>query len=126
MRNTLARSKVYLDFGHHPGKDRIPREAAISGCCVLTNREGAAGNDRDIPIPDTYKFSDPLTQLPLIAETVQACLRQYERRIFEFEPYVKMIAGERARFAAEVDQALRLLGLFPRNRSAVPPPQAAG
>ena len=35
-------AKVYVDFGNHPGKDRIPREAAICGCCVITNREGSA------------------------------------------------------------------------------------
>ena len=35
----LLRSvKVYIDFGEHPGMDRIPREAAISGCCVITGR----------------------------------------------------------------------------------------
>jgi hypothetical protein len=25
-------------FGHHPGKDRLPREAALHGCCVITAR----------------------------------------------------------------------------------------
>jgi hypothetical protein len=113
MRSTLAKAKVYIDFGHHPGKDRIPREAAISGCCVLTNREGAAGNARDIPIPEAYKFSDPLKQLPLIASTLASCVNDYARRIREFEPYVTVIAGERARFSAEVGQALRQLHLRP-------------
>jgi hypothetical protein len=53
---TLRESKVYIDFGKHPGKDRIPREAAISGCCVITGRAGAAANPEDVPIPEEYKF----------------------------------------------------------------------
>ena len=40
MREVMLQSKVYIDFGNHPGKDRIPREAATCGCCVLTNKNG--------------------------------------------------------------------------------------
>lgn len=32
VQELLAAAKVYIDFGHHPGRDRIPREAALSGC----------------------------------------------------------------------------------------------
>lgn len=42
MRSCMSKSKVYIDFGNHPGKDRIPREAAISGCIVITGKRGAA------------------------------------------------------------------------------------
>jgi len=44
--------KLYVDFGKHPGKDRMPREAAVHGCCIITGRRGAAGNPFDIPIPN--------------------------------------------------------------------------
>ena len=36
VQELLAKAKVYIDFGEHPGRDRIPREAAISGCVVIT------------------------------------------------------------------------------------------
>ncbi|MFM9745183.1 hypothetical protein ACKI2C_47345, partial [Streptomyces brasiliscabiei] len=32
----LSTSKLYIDFGNHPGMDRFPREAATCGCCVIT------------------------------------------------------------------------------------------
>ena len=38
----MSESKVYIDFGNHPGKDRIPREAVINGCCVITGVRGSA------------------------------------------------------------------------------------
>jgi hypothetical protein len=49
-------AKLYIDFGHHPGKDRLPREAAVHGCCVVTSRYGSAANSVDVPIPERYKL----------------------------------------------------------------------
>ena len=37
--------------------DRLPREAALAGCIVLTNREGAANYDKDVPLPSDLKVS---------------------------------------------------------------------
>jgi hypothetical protein len=54
----LAESMVYMDFGLHPGKDRLPREAAISGCVVLANRRGSANFREDLPIDDIFKIDD--------------------------------------------------------------------
>ena len=55
----LKGSLIYLDLGSHPGRDRLPREAAVAGCIVLVGRRGAAANDIDIPIPDEYKLPVP-------------------------------------------------------------------
>jgi len=52
----LATSKAYIDFGHHPGRDRLPREASILGCCIVTGQLGAAKNTVDISIPSQYKL----------------------------------------------------------------------
>lgn len=54
----LRKAKIYIDFGHHPGKDRPPREAAIAGCCVITGRKGSAKYIEDIPISQKYKLND--------------------------------------------------------------------
>ena len=42
----LSTSHVYVDLGHHPGKDRIPREAALAGCVVIAGRRGSAAGRR--------------------------------------------------------------------------------
>ena len=60
MLHLMQISKVYIDFGNHPGKDRIPREAAICGCCIITGKRGSANNKIDIAIKDKYKFEDRL------------------------------------------------------------------
>lgn len=52
----LYAAKLYIDFGHHPGRDRMPREAAMHGCCLITGILGSAGNAIDLPIPGEYKL----------------------------------------------------------------------
>lgn len=52
----LATSLVYLDLGAHPGKDRMPREAAAMGSVVLVANRGAAANGVDVPIPPAHKI----------------------------------------------------------------------
>jgi hypothetical protein len=58
----LWSSMVYVDFGHHPGRDRIPREAALAGCAVLSTRLGAAKYVEDMPLPN-WSFFDSVEEL---------------------------------------------------------------
>jgi len=44
------KSKVYIDFGNHPGKDRFPREAALLGCAIITGKRGSAKFSGDVKI----------------------------------------------------------------------------
>jgi hypothetical protein len=56
LRNKMLRSKVYIDFGHHPGRDRMPREAAMLGMIVITSTKGSAGIFDDVPLPEKFKL----------------------------------------------------------------------
>ena len=102
MRDTLLRSKVYIDFGPFPGKDRIPREAALSYCCLITGTLGASGNQKDLPIPDKYKFEKPLDSLDKIIDRINNCLDNYEVCITDFEVIRKKTLSEKAEFVDQV------------------------
>lgn len=52
----LASSMVYIDFGHHPGRDRPPREAAMAKCVVFAHNVGSAQMWRDMCLPSKFKF----------------------------------------------------------------------
>ncbi len=54
----LHQSKFFIDFGHHPGRDRIPREAVSQGAKILIKKEGAAKNKFDVNIDNNYKFTE--------------------------------------------------------------------
>lgn len=102
VRGLFLTSRLYVDFGTHPGRDRMPREAAMLGCCVVTGRRGAAGNAVDVAIPDRYKFRESWLTAPFVARAVRRILREHEARLGDFAGYRAAIAGEREVFAREV------------------------
>lgn len=99
----MERAMLYVDFGPHPGRDRIPREAAAHGCCVLTGRRGSAANDVDVPIPDWYKIdeSDPAAIVQAGAR-IRAILNDYPRHHGQFSGYRAWIQRQMDEFQAQV------------------------
>jgi len=104
MKTVLKTSKVYIDFGNHPGKDRIPREAALNGCCIITNRKGAAQNNIDIPIPEHFKFENNDELIPQIVQCIRFCFENYDNVQNEFCQYINEIQSEKRKFTDEIEQ----------------------
>lgn len=101
----LKKSKVYIDFGHHPGKDRIPREAALNGCCVITSLHGAAKFYKDIPIDENlYKFKDSTKSIPQIIKRIKSILQNYEEELCNFDAYRDAICKEKDEFLTQVKE----------------------
>lgn len=104
VQELLASSKIYIDFGNHPGKDRIPREAAISGCVVMVGKRGAAANDVDINIPDEFKFdmkATPRNIIKKIYEVFENFPAAHEKQA----AYRARIFDDKNRFTNEVARA---------------------
>jgi hypothetical protein len=104
----IANSKVYIDFGNHPGKDRIPREAAILMNCIITGKRGAAANQDDIPIPEEFKFDDNNKNIAAIGQAIYSCIVNYDIEIQKFEPYQKVIRGQEDLFEREIDKIFQI------------------
>ncbi|WP_269621002.1 hypothetical protein [Zhongshania sp. BJYM1] len=98
----LSAAKVYIDFGEHPGKDRIPREACILGACIVTGRDGSAAYDVDVPIPSDYKFKRDSSSIPEIAVKIRECFADFDIRRKDFDGYREMIRNEEACFISDV------------------------
>jgi hypothetical protein len=106
VRRLLGRAKIYIDFGDHPGKDRIPREAAALGACVIVNRRGSAANCVDVPIDDEFKIDDRVPGFETrAAQTILNLMRDFESQQARFDPYRKAIAQEPAEFLNDVRAA---------------------
>lgn len=108
IRDLFFSSKVYIDFGNHPGKDRLPREAAICGCCIITDRVGAANNDVDIPIPSRYKISAKKSNLSKIRQEILRIFIDYQFAKGDFKKYRENIQGEKDLFFKEVNEIFGL------------------
>jgi hypothetical protein len=94
----MRKSKVYVDFGFHPGKDRLPREAAMNGCCIVTGKKGSAGFYGDISISDTYKFDQKKADISLIIAKIEQLVHQYSLHTEDFTLYRDRIRAEKAEF----------------------------
>lgn len=95
-------AKLYIDFGNHPGKDRLPRECATNGCCVITGRRGSANFFEDVSIKDDYKFDEKKSSIEKISERIRWVLSHYEEALLDFENYRQKIASEKKEFEEQV------------------------
>ncbi len=100
--SVLWSASFYIDFGSHPGRDRPPREAALAGCVVLSTALGSARLAGDMPIGAEFKF-----------ESLADANRKFEAVRDDWEDasdwqasYREWVAGQRARFVAEVGELL--------------------
>lgn len=108
VRELLSTAKVYIDFGHHPGKDRIPREAAMSGCVIVTGLRGAAANDLDIRIPQEFKIKDD--NIEEILKKIDGVFADFTSAYKKQELYRDYIREEKNIFIEELISAFELDG----------------
>jgi hypothetical protein len=99
----LASAKVYVDFGGHPGRDRIPREAGLAGCVVITGTRGSAGNGIDVPIPAEYVIGEETPDAVVrIVTAIEQAVSGFDAAHRAFGPYRTWIIEHEDVFAAEV------------------------
>lgn len=118
----LGHAKAYVDFGGHPGRDRIPREAALCGACVVTGMKGSAANEIDIPVAAHYKIDE--TRADAHQHTVALLLdivQRYDAHRPAFDGYRQWVERQEAGFADEVFTTLSTLqaGIRARRRFAL-------
>ncbi len=102
MVNAFTKAKLYVDFGNHPGKDRIPREAAMFYCCIITGRKGAANNDEDIPILAKYKIDEDKSEIDAVKKVIEETVYNYENQLSDFHTYREKILSEKKLFIENV------------------------
>lgn len=113
MADLLQTASVYIDFGSHPGRDRIPREAALSGAVVITSRRGAAGFSDDVPLPDHFRLDEQASDFEAEAISLINKLLASEQNFLdasaEQKDYRHWISLNRESFIREVDNFVRVV-----------------
>ncbi len=103
----FKKTKIYLDFGYHPGKDRMPREAVLFNNCIITNRRGSAKNNYDIPISKRYKFDERNSNLTKIKNIIDGIFNNYNKEIKYFAKYKKKILNEKKIFNQDLKKIFK-------------------
>lgn len=96
--DTLKECKIYIDNGYHPGKDRIPREAALMNCIIITNTKGSANNEVDIPIQEKVNIDNEKELVELIFDI----FNNYDKYYIKQQNYRDNILNEKNIFYNEV------------------------
>ena len=105
----MKESMLYIDFGDHPGKDRIPREAAMCGCCIITGLNGSTKFKEDVYIDDKYKFEREESNIPDIYSRILYILNNYNSSFNDFYEYRNRIRNELNDFNNGIDNLVNLL-----------------
>lgn len=109
IKATMDRGKIYIDFGFFPGPERIPREAVISNCLLLTSRTGAAANDIDVPIPNKFKIEAKDENVDIIVEKIQFMLNNYADLLSGFDEYRLKVNLQNELFLKGVDTFIKYM-----------------
>jgi hypothetical protein len=102
VRDALARSDIYVDLGHQPGKDRMPREAAKLGAIAVVARAGAGTNRLDFPLPAEHTVTMSSDVSREAARVVTNLLSDLPHHRGLQEPYRRTLEVERDVFDQQV------------------------
>lgn len=100
------RAKLYVDFGHFGGPERMPKEAVYFGCNILVANHNAAANDFDVAIPQKYKVDDNETA-EQIEFRIADMIEYYEKQQMDFLPFKLKVEGLEENF---MDQLKNVFG----------------
>lgn len=98
----MRSSKLYIDFGEFPGRERIPREAVLCGCCIITGKTGSADYLDDFR--HFYKFDSKPSHIWAIVNRMHYVLDNYDECRGDFDRFRKDLAEDinRMQWQAEV------------------------
>ncbi len=102
VKAALASSRIYIDFGHQPGKDRVPREAACMECIVFLHEQGSACFFEDHPLHSEYIFTSHDVMSGTLLSKVQQVLKDPAYHLKRQEIYLKRIKAEKSEFDWQV------------------------
>ena len=106
--NLMKRAKIYIDFGYHPGKERMPREACLLDCCLIIGKDGSAKYKEDMPIKDEYHFEKQDQNIPQIINQIRICLENYDVKINDFSDYKNILLKEKETFSTDVKRIFKI------------------
>ena len=108
----FATSKVFVDFGDQPGRDRMPREAAASGAVVFVRNAGAARFRQDYTMPEEFFFGVTDGDLVRLGEQLREVLRYEAGAHVAQTHYREHINHERVIFDRQVASFFQYLKEF--------------
>jgi len=107
----LAESSLYVEIGHLPGRDRLPREAALLGTPTVMLARGAGFCWEDFPLGVNYRIPYTVDWADHMAPVITEVLDDPTRIQTTQEPFRSWVEGEPDRYQEAVDRWVERLTL---------------
>lgn len=115
--DTMRHSKLYVDFGEFPGRERMPREAALCGCCLITSKIGAAAYLKDFA--HDYKFDSKDSHIWAIKHKIQHVLNNYDECRKDFDLFRKSLRNDILRIPKQCKKIVEVFDEVQHHHSGV-------
>lgn len=102
----VASATVYVELGHLPGRDRLPREASYLGTPVVFLARGSAYCWQDAPVPSRFRVSFRQGWAAEMVPALRAVLDDPDQALREQESYRGWVEDEPARYETAIDSWL--------------------
>ena len=113
VQELLTEAKIYIDFGEFPGRERLPREASLSGCVVITGKRGAAANDIDINTPAEFKFDEQITKPQEVIKKIREVFENFSVAYEKQKAFRDKELNAQRNFTTQIIEALEIKNFPP-------------
>jgi hypothetical protein len=96
------KSMIFVEMGNFAGRDRMPREAVLSGCVVLISLTGSAAYNNDFNLPDYYKINTNKKYLPLLVKKIKHITSDYLYHYHNMQQFLDDLRIEKDSFNDKV------------------------
>ncbi|MCY0978740.1 hypothetical protein PGH12_10365 [Chryseobacterium wangxinyae] len=107
IKDLMAKSLLYVDFGENPGRDKMLRESVSQDCCIISGKNGSSTYYEDLMIPDEYKFDFSSEKIPAILNKIKYVLNNYPSHFPYFQTYKNVVLNEEAVFEEKLKEIFR-------------------
>lgn len=108
IKDLMAKSLLYVDFGENPGRDKMLRESVSQDCCIISGKNGSSAFYEDLMIPENYKFDFNENRIPEIVTKIKEVLDNYPEHIPQFRVYKDVVLGEEVLFEKKLKEIFRI------------------
>lgn len=109
LARAFSKAAFYMDLGHFPGKDRMPREAIRIGCPVVLARRGSARYVDDFDIPEEFRLDIHTNSPQQLEDSLRVLLKQSDGAIRRQEDFLEKVLREDEVFGSEVKTFVKII-----------------